>query len=84
VTFSTSLELFSNYLKDPQNIDVLWENILNMKVNKFITASITTNLIYDHDIPVPVERTINGVIVPGTGPRLQFKEVLAIGLAYKF
>jgi hypothetical protein len=84
VNFATKLELFSNYLRDPQNIDVLWENIVTMKVNKLISASLTTNLIYDHDIPVPVERTINGVKTPGTGPRLQFKEVLAVGLAYKF
>lgn len=84
VNYTTNLELFTNYLQNPQNIDVLWENIITFKVNKFITSSITTNLIYDHDIPVPVERNVNGVMVPGTGPRLQFKEVLAIGLAYKF
>lgn len=84
VNFATKLELFSNYLKDPQNIDVLWENILTLKVNKYFNASVTTNMIYDHDIPVPVERTINGVVTPGTGPRLQFKEVLAIGVSYKF
>jgi hypothetical protein len=84
VTYETKLELFSNYLKDPQNIDVIWDNIINMKVNSFINASITTNMIYDHDIPVPVNRLINGVYTPGTGPRLQFKEVLAVGVAYKF
>jgi hypothetical protein len=84
VTFGTKLELFSNYLDHPQNIDVNWEVLLAMKVNKLISASISTQMIYDHDIPVPVERNINGVKVPGTGPRLQFKEVLAIGLSYKF
>lgn len=84
VNLGTKLELFSNYLKDPQNIDVNWELLLAMKVNKYITASISTQMIYDHDIPVPVERDINGVKVKGTGPRLQFKEVLAIGLSYKF
>lgn len=84
VTYGTKLELFSNYMDRPQNIDVNWENILSMKVNKFLSASITTNMIYDHDIPVPVKRTENGVTVNGTGPRLQFKQVLAIGLSYKF
>lgn len=84
VNYATKLELFSNYLDRPENIDVLWENILSLKVNKFLSASITTNMIYDHDIPVPVKRNINGVDVPGTGPRLQFKQVLAIGLSYKF
>ncbi len=84
VNFATKLELFSNYLKDPQNIVVNWENILSMKVNKLLSANISTNMIYDHNIPVPVKRMENGVEVMGTGPRLQFKEVLAIGLAYKF
>lgn len=84
VNLSTKLELFSNYLDNPQNIDVNWEVLLAMKVNKLITASISTQMIYDHDIPVPVVRNENGVKTPGTGPRLQFKEVLAIGISYKF
>jgi hypothetical protein len=84
VNYSTKLELFSNYLKNPENIIVNWENILGMKVNKFITATISTNMIYDHNIPVPVKETVNGVEVQTTGPRLQFKQVLAIGISYKF
>jgi hypothetical protein len=84
VNLATKLELFSNYLKNPQNIQVNWEMLISMKVNKFISASVSTNMIYDHNIPVPVEREVNGVKVAGTGPRLQFKEVLAIGISYKF
>jgi len=84
VNFSTKLELFSNYLNNPQHIDVNWEVLIGMKINKFLSASISTQMIYDHDIPVPVEREINGVKTPGTGPRVQFKEVLAIGISYKF
>jgi Protein of unknown function (DUF3078) len=84
VNYSTKLELFSNYLKNPENIIVYWENLLAMKVNKFLSASISTNMIYDHNIPVPVKETINGAEVSRTGPRLQFKQVLAIGLSYKF
>lgn len=85
VNFATKLELFSNYIKDPQNIDVNWENIIGLKVNKYISASLTTNMIYDHDIPVPVERKdANGVAYMSTGPRLQFKQVFALGFSYKF
>jgi hypothetical protein len=84
VNFETKLELFTNYLDHPENIDVNWQNNLTMKINKFLSCNVTTELIYDNDIPVPVEREENGVKVPGTGPRLQFKEVLAVGLAYKF
>ncbi|MGQ0827395.1 MAG: DUF3078 domain-containing protein [Bacteroidota bacterium] len=84
VNFSTRLELFSNYPEDPQHVDVNWEVLIGMKVNKFLAASISTQMIYDHDIPVPVVREMDGVKTPGTGPRLQFKEVLAIGLSFKF
>lgn len=84
VNFQTKLELFTNYLDHPENVDVNWETILTMKVNKFLSCTVNTQLIYDHDIPVPVERKANGLTIPGTGPRLQFKEVLAVGLAYKF
>lgn len=84
VNVSSKLELFSNYLKDPQNIVVNWENIISLKVNKYISSNISTVMIYDHNIPVPVERQINGVKVAGVGPRLQFKEVFALGFSYKF
>ena len=73
-----------HYLDRPQNVDVNWELLIGLKVNKYISASISTQMIYDHDIPVPVERDIDGVTVKGTGPRLQFKQVLAIGFSYKF
>ncbi|MCW3083832.1 MAG: hypothetical protein JWP12_1198 [Bacteroidetes bacterium] len=85
VSLATKLELFTNYLENPQNIDVNWELLLAMKVNRFITASVSTQMIYDDDIPVPVERTdAAGVKYMGTGPRLQFKEVIAVGISYKF
>ncbi len=84
VNLATKLELFSNYLDRPQNIDVNWELLLNMKINKFLSCNLATQMIYDNDIPVPVERNENGVKVMGTGPRLQFKEVLSLGLSVKF
>jgi hypothetical protein len=81
VTLATSLNFFSNYLENPQNIDVIWDLLLNMKVNKFITASITTKLIYDDDILVPKTDADGN---PYEGPGTQFKEILAIGFGYKF
>lgn len=85
VSFSTKIDLFSNYQKNPQNVDVNWEVLIGMKVNNFITATIGTQLIYDHDIQVPLYDKINGMrTVVGAGPRTQFKEVFGIGLSYKF
>jgi hypothetical protein len=83
VSITSKLDLFSNYQENPQNIDVSWETIIGLKVNKFITTTITTHLIYDDDVAIGVNRSGDGVL-DGTGPRTQFKEVIAVGLSYKF
>lgn len=85
ILLATKFDLFSNYLKDPQNMDINWDLLLTMKVNKYVSASINTTLIYDHDVPVAIYQTNNGVKTQiGTGPRTQFKEVFALGFSYKF
>lgn len=76
VTLNTRVMLFSSY-ESFGNIDVNWELQLLMKVNKYINAAFSSQLLYDDDIDV--ERD-NGT----TGPALQFKEVINIGLLYQF
>jgi hypothetical protein len=88
ISVVSNLQLFNNYT-DPiaaqrSNIDVNWENLILIKANKWLTTSIFTNLIYDNDVQVPVKRIVNGVEVAGKGPRTQFKEVLGVGLSFKF
>jgi hypothetical protein len=88
ISVVSNLQLFNNYT-DPiaaqrSNIDVNWENLILIKANKWLTTSIFTNLIYDNDIQVPVKRMVNGIEVEGKGPRTQFKEVLGVGLSFKF
>jgi len=85
ISFQTNLDLFSNYMNNPENIDVNWEVLISMKVNEFFSATISTHMIYDDDIKIEEDKNDNGTIESGEkGPRLQFKEVLAIGFAYKF
>jgi len=52
LTFKTNLTLFSNYSNGPENIDVTWETLTNVKLNKYMTISLSTYLIYDHDIDI--------------------------------
>ena len=82
VDFQTKIDLFSNYINNPQNIDVNWESLLSFKINKYLTASVTTTLIYDDDIKIAVDTDDDGV-ADKMAPRTQFKEVLAIGFTYK-
>ena len=86
VTFTTKVDLFSNYTNKPQNIVVNWETLIAFKVNKFISANINTQLIYDDKILIPTDRNGNGTIEPGEGVRskIQFKEILGIGFSYNF
>ena len=77
VSFGTKLDLFSNYLEDPQNIDINWEVLIMMKINKYLSASITTTLIYDDDIDIIDDQGKKS-------PEIQFKEVLGIGFSYNF
>jgi len=82
VTLYTTLDLFSNYLENPQNIDVNWEVLISMKINEWLAASINTTLIYDAD--VVFERTDENGISERYGPRTQFKEVFNLGLTFNF
>lgn len=75
IEMNSRIELFSNYLNNPQNIDVNIENIFNFKVNKWFSASLQWNLQYDDDISI---RDASGK----TGPRTQFKSVLGLGISY--
>lgn len=81
ITFQTVLELFSNYVNNPENIDVNWSTLTTFKVNKFISATLATQLIYDDDIKV---LRSSGDQKGTFGPDVQFKQVMAVGFTYKF
>jgi hypothetical protein len=95
VTWSSRLDLYSNYLHNPQNVDVDWSSLFSLKVNKFISASLNTELIYDDDVKfITYEKNADGSVKtdPVTGEqvvlkrqaRLQFKELLGIGFSMQF
>lgn len=68
VSWENKLDLFTNYLDQPEKIDVNWESKLFLKVNEFLATTISANLIYDYD----------------QDDEIQFKEALAVGFSYKF
>jgi len=83
ITACTNLELFSNYIKNPQDIVVDWTNLIQMKVNKYISVTVNTELIYDNNILIPLYKNVNNVeVLTGKGPRIQFKQISGVGLAY--
>ncbi|MBC7865646.1 MAG: DUF3078 domain-containing protein [Bacteroidia bacterium] len=82
VTIETNVELFSNYVTKPENIDVMWNTLISFKINRLLTTTLSTYLIYDDDVKIPVDRNGDGAS-DGTGPRVQFKQVFSIAFALK-
>ena len=65
--YTGRLDLFSNYRSKPQNVDVLFNNLLTMKFNKWLATNISLDIIYDDDI---IKKT-------------QIKEILGLGITIK-
>lgn len=82
ISIDNKLTLFANYLDNPWNIDIDWEVTLKMRISYYINANISTHLIYDDNIMVPLYDS-EGIKI-GSGPRVQFKEIISIGFTYKF
>ena len=78
--FENNLELFSNFTQNPQNIDIIWITGANFQLFKYLSFNINTHLIYDDDIMVPIIK--DGV--KGFGPRIQYEQIIGLGLIWKF
>jgi hypothetical protein len=66
-TYTGRLDLFTNYKRKPENVDVLFNNLLVMKFNKWLGTSVSLDVLYDDDV---IAKT-------------QLKEILGIGLTLK-
>lgn len=68
ITWENNLNLYSNYLDKPQNVDVNYQTSLVMKVNKYMSANLTLQTIYD-------DNAIS---------RVQVSELFGIGVNFGF
>lgn len=68
ISFENILNLYSNYLDNPQNVDIDYTANLVMSINKWITANVAFQAIYDD----------NAV------QAFQIREALGIGVTYGF
>ncbi|HEX2919926.1 MAG TPA: DUF3078 domain-containing protein [Bacteroidales bacterium] len=89
LTLTNRLQLFTNYLNNPQNIDVDWEMIAVYNLNWFTDLRFNTHLIFDDDTrtvvmdgkkPVLLE---DGITQKKTA-RIQFKEMFGVSLVFRF
>ena len=79
-TLETKLELFSNYLKKPQNIDVNWEVLGRVKISEVFSVNLYGHLIYDDDIKMETDDEGNVL----RGPKAQFMEIMGLGVTFSW
>jgi hypothetical protein len=68
VVYKSRLDLFSNYKSEPENVDVFWTNVFTLKVNRYLSANVNVDLLYD-------DNAIG---------RWQIRQLLGIGFSAKF
>lgn len=76
VSYKAKLDLFSNYLRTPKNIDLYMTNYLTFKINKFLSASYNLDFIYDDDVRL--------FGANNNRPALQIKSMMGIGLLVRY
>jgi hypothetical protein len=86
ITYAMRLDLFSNYLEEPEAVDVFSDHVLTLKVNDWLSTTLGLTLIYDKDVDLILREP--DVVVPDDqgeiGPGVQLKQILAVGLSLKF
>lgn len=65
-TYVNQINFFSNYLEHSERVDINYSGTLNLKFNKYITTSVTLDVMYDHD----------------QIQKLQRKQTLGVGVTY--
>lgn len=78
VKLITDASFFTAYDSSFGNIDVEWNMLISMKINKYLNASVNTSLRYFD--------AVKSVNKDGTygGPKVQFKEVIGVGVGVTF
>jgi hypothetical protein len=89
VTITNRLQLFTNYINNPQNVDVDWEMNIAASLNWFTDVRFNTHLIFDDDTKtVVLDENKKPVLNPDGSvkktARVQFKEMLGFSLVFRF
>lgn len=83
IGMSNQIRLYSDYLNKFGNVDVDWEVNFSLRVNEYVQANIGSHIKYDDDVKIKEDRDGDGVLETG-GARVQFKQLLGVGLVYQF
>ncbi|HEY0731407.1 MAG TPA: DUF3078 domain-containing protein [Chitinophagaceae bacterium] len=76
IAYKGRLDLFSNYRRNPENIDLFMSNVLNVKLSKILSATWNVDLIYDDDVRLFGDNQRSAA--------LQLKSLVGLGITAKF
>ena len=81
ISLLSTTDFFSAYDHTFGNVMVNWDVLLSMKITRYLTSTLNLSLKYDDN--TKTMEMLNGAAVQ-RGARVQFKEMLGIGIAYTF
>ncbi len=89
MVITNRLQLFTNYVNNPLNIDIDWEMIFQTNLNWFTDIRLNTHLIFDDDTRTLVfDKDKNPVMgndgIQKKSARIQFKELLGLSFIFRF
>ena len=70
IQLDSNLAFFTNY----QQVEVDWEMVCNLTINRFLSTRISFNPRYDNNV----------IEIDGAKARMQFKQLLSVGFSHKF
>jgi hypothetical protein len=75
-TYKGKLDLFSNYRRNPKNLDLFMTNMFSMNVYKGFSFNVGADLIYDDDVRIFGKAR--------NAPSLQVRQFIGIGYQKRF
>ncbi len=76
VLYKGKLDLFTDYGHNPENVDMYFTNFFNFKINRFLSATYSLDMIYDDDVKLFGKDQ--------NSPALQLKSLIGIGFSMPF
>lgn len=84
ISIRTLVSLYTDYLNDFGNVDIDWELNLKFKVNNHVRATMGSHLKYDNDVKIAVEDTNMPEETVIKGAKVQWKQLLGVGVSIDF
>lgn len=81
ILYETKYKMFINFKQPFSKFDINWENVFTMRLSEYMNMRFMLHFIYDDNVMFPVYD--DNDLKVGEKARLQIKEFITIGFAYK-